>query len=346
MTRTTPPRPFNVTAALPQLAPLARSATRLHPRAGSPAPQDSSVGGPLLWPAGEPWPHCDGPHVWDQYNPALSPDDVRVQRKIREARARRRQGETQVPSNAAEESAAYQRAGMGQPWPEGPIPMLPVAQVYVRDVPLLRTPGQADLLQVLWCPFDHRAQPRTAVFWRTAAEINDILAAPPEPPAVQYPGYLPQPCLLAPEEVTEYPNSMELEPKLRQQVEECHAWDSANAEVNGEEEVTSEEFYNEALSVAPGWKVGGWIGWGLTDPEPRSCASCGSDMNPLLTIASYEWDMTTSTWTPYEDQTDTTETVIEPDPSVPTMVQIGDRYNLQFYVCSKSPAHPHLDLVQ
>ena len=46
--RTTPPRPFDVTALFPQLAPPARTATRLHPRPGSPTVHDSSVGGPLL----------------------------------------------------------------------------------------------------------------------------------------------------------------------------------------------------------------------------------------------------------------------------------------------------------
>ncbi|MFF4473647.1 hypothetical protein ACFYZ3_29290, partial [Streptomyces sp. NPDC001599] len=45
MSRTTPPRPFDVTAFFPRLAPLARTATRLHPRAGSPTRHDSSVGG-------------------------------------------------------------------------------------------------------------------------------------------------------------------------------------------------------------------------------------------------------------------------------------------------------------
>ncbi|MEU0600681.1 hypothetical protein ABZ484_20955 [Streptomyces sp. NPDC006393] len=51
---TTPPRPVDVTALFPELAPLARTATRLHPRPGSPTVHDSSVGGPLLWPADEP----------------------------------------------------------------------------------------------------------------------------------------------------------------------------------------------------------------------------------------------------------------------------------------------------
>ncbi|MGW6482874.1 hypothetical protein ACWGDS_34270, partial [Streptomyces sp. NPDC055059] len=60
---TTPPRPFDVTALFPQLAPLARTATRLHPRPGSPTAHDSSVGGPLLWPAAGPLAHWVGaPH--------------------------------------------------------------------------------------------------------------------------------------------------------------------------------------------------------------------------------------------------------------------------------------------
>ncbi|MFI2430302.1 hypothetical protein [Streptomyces sp. NPDC018693] len=48
MPRTTPPRPLGITAHFPELASLARGATRLHPRAGEPTREDSSVGGPLL----------------------------------------------------------------------------------------------------------------------------------------------------------------------------------------------------------------------------------------------------------------------------------------------------------
>ncbi len=62
MTRTTPPRP-DVAAAVPELAAYARTATRLHPRPGAPGVGDSSVGGPLLWPAEEPWPVCTADHA-------------------------------------------------------------------------------------------------------------------------------------------------------------------------------------------------------------------------------------------------------------------------------------------
>ncbi|MFH8972902.1 hypothetical protein [Streptomyces sp. NPDC017890] len=55
MTRTTPPRPLDVEALFPELAGHRGTTTRPHPRAGSPDVRDSSVGGPMLWPADEPW---------------------------------------------------------------------------------------------------------------------------------------------------------------------------------------------------------------------------------------------------------------------------------------------------
>ncbi|MEU6961968.1 DUF1963 domain-containing protein [Streptomyces chrestomyceticus] len=60
--RTTPPRPVDMEALFPELVPHRREAVRLHPRAGSPTVEDSSVGGPLLWPQAEPWPYCDQAH--------------------------------------------------------------------------------------------------------------------------------------------------------------------------------------------------------------------------------------------------------------------------------------------
>ncbi|MFE5712578.1 hypothetical protein ACFQ7J_17435, partial [Streptomyces sp. NPDC056501] len=55
-TFTTQPRPFDVTALFPRLAPLARTATRLHPRPGAPTVHDSSVGGPRQWAPHQPGP--------------------------------------------------------------------------------------------------------------------------------------------------------------------------------------------------------------------------------------------------------------------------------------------------
>lgn len=49
---------------LPELASVRAVTTRLHPRPGAPSAQDSSLGGPLLWPQREPWPVCGEPHFF------------------------------------------------------------------------------------------------------------------------------------------------------------------------------------------------------------------------------------------------------------------------------------------
>ncbi|MFD9881650.1 hypothetical protein ACFWZT_09325 [Streptomyces alboflavus] len=346
-TLVTPPRPVDVAAVFPQLAPLARTATRLHPRPGAPSPRDSSVGGPLLWPADEPWPHCEGPHEVDGMNLALSPGDLRLERRIHAAaRGRSLTPEERETLERIRPPRELPLSVAVQPY-DGSMAMLPVAQLYVRDIPDLRAPEGADLLQVLWCPFDHPIMPRTALFWRSAATVTDVLATPPEPPAVQFDGYLPEPCLLAPEQVVEYPSTMELSKELREQVGNWGLWEAAGAGLDSSYASYPEEFYRGALSVAPGWKVGGWPSWGATDPSPRTCPDCGSDMDALLTIATFEGDRSTSTWFPYENQGAEPPTGVGHfDPREPTRVQIGSGYKQQLYVCPKAPEHPHTELMQ
>nr|WP_119611492.1 hypothetical protein [Streptomyces acidiscabies] len=280
ITRTTPPRPLDITTLVPALTPLARTATRLHPRPGSPSVHDSSIGGPLLWPTTHHWPHCDK-------------------------------------------------------WHEGPVsPMIPVAQLYVRDVPQLRPPGKTDLLQILWCPSEEHPpdhKPPTYLFWRTAADVTQILTAPPQP-SEPTTWYVPQPCVLAPEQVTEYPHFLDLTEELRQQV-------MAVVDVDESYESGPDGFYRNELSTAPGWKIGGWPQWGLTDPISRFCIHCGTRMTPLLTIASDEWHPDNRTWIPYEDQS------LGDADSNPPDVTVIDANHLQLYVCPEHPTH-HTDLVQ
>lgn len=118
-----------------------------------------------------------------------------------------------APGYTAEERAVLEGIDRDAGLPDGPVPMLPLARLYVRDVPVLCPPRRsgADLLQVLWRPFDHpdRYMPRTALVWRSAAAVTDVLAAPPEPVAVEFEEYVPVPCVLAPEQVTQYPDPME-----------------------------------------------------------------------------------------------------------------------------------------
>lgn len=349
MTRTTPPRPVDVAAVFPQLALLARTAIRLHPYPGSPSPHDSSIGGPLLWPAAEPWPYCDGPHEPDGVNPATSLEDVRLDRRIRVAALRRPHRDPYYPEYTPEELAIENRIRVGCPWPVGPLAMLPVAQLYLRDIPVLRPPGPADVLQVLWCPFEHPSyhQPETALFWRSAAAVTDILTTPPEPTAVQNSGSgVPEPCLLDPEQVTEYPNHMELSEDLQELVGQWSARRADGAVPDNLDAVDLAGLYWADLSLAPGWKVGGWPHWGLTDPSPQFCPACNTEMAPLLTIASTEWDASTCSWIPNEVQADAEPSAACLDPRNPAMVTVSRGYTLQLYACPASPDHPHTDRIQ
>ncbi|MDA2810887.1 hypothetical protein O4J56_09595 [Nocardiopsis sp. RSe5-2] len=300
-TRTTPPRPVDVAAAFPWLAPLGRTAYRLHPRPGAPTPQDSSVGGPLLWPARQPWPTCDL-------------------------------------------------------WHEGPpCPLVPIAQVYARDVPLLRSFGRADLLQVLWCPSEHPPDFKlvTQLFWRNAADVTDVLTDPPEPSETEadFDHLVPEPCVLAPEPVTEYPNLLELSGRAQRRLKDPETWRAAGVAVDGAYEGHTEYFYADELSMAPGWKLGGWAPWGRTDPVARYCHHCGARMAPLLTIASTEWDGDRR-WVAEEDRDLAAQ--VGRDASSPAGIQIADNDNLQIYVCPTYPgafpypggSHGHTELVQ
>ena len=100
MARTTPPRPVDIAAIFPELREHTGSATRLHPRAGAPTVSDSSIGGPLLWPADEPWPACeDGEHYLATL---VRTEDVRRERAILGAAwARTRRGESMVVGESA-----------------------------------------------------------------------------------------------------------------------------------------------------------------------------------------------------------------------------------------------------
>ncbi|MFD0371121.1 hypothetical protein [Streptomyces sp. NPDC059071] len=349
MNFTTPPRPLNVAALIPELAPLARTATRLHPRPGSPTVHDSSVGGPLLWPADEPWPHCAGPHDRRVASGVThSPDDIRLLRRHRAAAAERRLRNPNEPTITPEELETEQQLSAGRPWFDGPIPMLSVAQFYTRDVPLPTCPPQADLLQVLWCPFDHTmAHPRTTLLWRSSATVTDILDTPPEPPVIQERWYLPEPCLLAPEKITEYPNPMELSKELQDQLGDVSRWERAVSLGDGSTYTGApQEFYFNNLCHAPGWKTGGWTRWGLTDPIPRRCPECGTEAIPLVTIACAEWDSSTESWIPDEERTNPTPLLLGTPPANFTLIDIAGGYDLQLHACPTYPGHPHIELIQ
>ena len=236
MIRTTPPPSHRVADLFPALAGRERVTVRLHPRQGrEPADDASKLGGRMRWPADEPWPRCFRPH--DSYQP---PDF----------------------------------AGSVRP-PDGR-PYVPVLQLRRDDVPELGFPDGADRFQLLWCPASHPDlyAPAVRVSWWSADDL-----APVEPPtALPSPDgadYVPRPCVLHPERVTEYPHAFELDRELAAVIE---AW----------EEQAGEATYQYLLCTAPGTKVGGWPDW-MQDPEWPVC-DAGHAMEHLLTVSDTEFD--------------------------------------------------------
>ncbi|MER6255279.1 hypothetical protein ABT224_28410 [Streptomyces sp. NPDC001584] len=322
MTRTTPPRPLDVASEFPELAGRARTATRLHPRPGSPTVRDSSVGGPLLWPAGEAWPSCSEEH--DAPFPLNTPEEVRTLRRIRARDVRTDEDRAEVSRIEAGHDPSL--------LPEGPHPLIPVAQLYSRDVPGLPFPEGTDLLQVLWCPFidieDQEGSDAVQLRWRSAGDVAEVMAAAPEPAYVGTYELVPVPCVLHPEQVREYPAAHDLDPELAGRVPRGEGDGAAG--------------YRGALSVAPGWKAGGWAApFTFRDsggPEELRCGECAAVGEPLLTLDHCEWNAETVSWRPVEEAADASTN--------PTEVTVGSGYTLQFYACPADPRHPPVTVMQ
>ncbi|MFI5718180.1 hypothetical protein [Nocardia sp. NPDC051750] len=346
MARTTPPRPVDIASVFPELAPLVRQAVRLHPRPGLPTVHQSSIGGPLLWPADEEWPVCVQEH--DHWQMPSSVADIREQRAmLEEAWLRpRASGEDLLTS---EQRARLAELEAGHPeHDDEPNALLPVAQLYIRDIPGLTGPAGTDLLQVLWCPLDHDEMclPAAHLVWRDSGSVRDLLADPPEPLDVDHYGlYVPEPCIVHPEVVDEYPAPHELPRELR---ERLHDWGLSQHSGTGQEQEDGpgSAYYQYEHSVAPGWKVGGWGPWSFTDPWPMKCKACDAEYRPLLTISTGEWDGGSGSWIPLEDRESSAAPFGLREPWNPPMVQIGRGYNMQIYICPTSFDHPHLEIMQ
>ncbi|MFG2951882.1 hypothetical protein [Streptomyces adustus] len=342
MSRTTPPRPLDVEALFPELSACRGTTTRLHPRPGRPDATTSSVGGPLLWPSDEPWPVCTEPH---SHARGRRPADIHRERQILASAWRREPnpGPTDEERLLLDELDRPHRV-------EGaaatdPLPLVGLAQLYRSEIPDLPAgPDDCDLLQVFWCPFDaHGPNGHDMLLdlrWRRSWEVTEILTAPPQPQVVGYEGYVPEACVLHPEQVVTYPFAGLLPEDLCARID---AWEEALEEAfeaeagdAADDEDTSPAGYQYDLSIPPGWRVGGFASWHTTDPAPMDCSTCAQPMRLLLTIDSSEWDGGSGSWRPLEEQG------LPPHPhATPTEVTVGRWGELNVFACPGNPAHPH-----
>lgn len=145
---------------------------------------DSSVAGPLLWPADEPWPVCTEVHqLFGEHLQSLA--GIRRHRELLD-HARPRRPSVGTRGFTADERAEIDhriRSGYPLDQVDTAVPLLPVAQLYVRDTPGLDGPDGCDLLQVLWCPVRHGEEALSDVRlrWRRAGDVTAVSADPPTP---------------------------------------------------------------------------------------------------------------------------------------------------------------------
>lgn len=293
MARIIPSSPCEVEVLIPELAGLARETSLLYPRRGSPGVGESSLGGPLLWPAGEPWPMCAAP---GHYKPLRKPTEV-----------------------------------VG---PE-PVAMVPVLQIYARDLPHIPFPEGADLLQIVWCPLIHEDQgaARPQLYWRSESEVaaGDLLLDPPRPYEYEE-DFVPRACVVSPTRAVEYPN-WDLPKGLGQALAE--RFDELEARLG---------FSYFDVATTNQSKVGGYPGW--TQPPDWPVCACGQRMEHLLSITATE--PTGGRWLPLDEHPAGSQEPVwrlEAEPSVESRIGhemwMGDLGGMYFFVCRSCPGMPY-----
>ncbi|MFD0851162.1 DUF1963 domain-containing protein [Actinomadura adrarensis] len=175
---TTPPMPLDMGRTFPELAEMARTTVRLHPRRGTPGRGDSSMGGPLLWPRDEQWPRCAQFDQHDSFSDIDLPTDPLPLVPVLQLYA------SDVPE---------------LPFPQG------TDLCQVLWCPLDHDDaGCAPAITVLWRD--------------SSSITDPLLEPPPSEPDHSEEDYLPHPCVLAPERVIEYPDPLDLPWELRQRI--------------------------------------------------------------------------------------------------------------------------------
>ncbi len=87
--------------------------------------------------------------------------------------------------------------------------------------------------------------------------------------------------------------------------------------------------------MVPGWKVGGYAKWNVTDLSPTPCPSCAGPTTLALVIDSAEYDGGTRLrWRPVE------EAGLDSSGAEPTGVTVGRWGALRIFVCESCPDVP------
>ncbi|MFF3359141.1 hypothetical protein ACFYWN_42650 [Streptomyces sp. NPDC002917] len=217
-----------------------------------------------------------------------------------------------------------------------PVAMVPIIQLYARDVPELPFPTGRDVLQIVWCPLIHESQDQCTALprlhWRSEAEVTATGTLPDTPAPYDYDeGFVPRPCTISPTRITEYPN-WDMSEGLAQTLGD--RFDDIEAEFGC-------SYYDMATTIQS--KVGGYPGW--TQPPNWPDCACGRRMGHLLSITATE--PVSGRWLPADEQRVHVEELLgrgEADPAVEDAIghgmDMGDLGGMYFFVCPACPDTP------
>jgi hypothetical protein len=170
--------------------------------------------------------------------------------------------------------------------PEHRTDLINVLQVMGKDV---EGWDSAAVLQVFWCPQDHADTycPHLHIRWVKSSDTGIIER---KPPAAAEEQYIPKPCTLRLESIIEYPSIFELSDELSARVGSIRKWARWGRKLFGSGyEDYSSYFYQNYLSTAPGWKIGGWCNWEQASVQ-FMCDRCNKKMEHLVTLGSQMYD--------------------------------------------------------
>jgi hypothetical protein len=113
--------------------------------------------------------------------------------------------------------------------------------------------------------------------------------------------YVPHPCTLTFERVTEYPDIEDLSEEQFNRFKVWFETKDIECDEYAEDECAS-SMYQFELSVCPGNKLGGYVAW-IQRIEWQMCDRCGQQMEHLFTLTDMEVDGGTwPRWLPLEDR--------------------------------------------
>jgi hypothetical protein len=127
--------------------------------------------------------------------------------------------------------------------------------------------------------------------------------------------------------VLEYPSAFSLS---ESQIEELEQWQDDGSVM-----------YQYSLSVAPGFKVGGYPHW-VQEPQVPTCR-CGKEMDYLLTIDSAEFDGGTyERWLPESERhVWNAEYEVRSQVQCAAGLMLGDMGNINVFVCRSCTTWEH-----